>query len=68
MVADPAGRLFQVRFEMEHGVSILRMAGTRDFGELLNDVISFPQEEFWQHFFVQSLEQFSIAGNVPAIK
>src|SRR5437667_6455806 len=68
VVAEPAGRLFHVGLKMEHGVSILRMAGTSDFGELLDDVISFPQKEFWQHFFVQSLEQFSIAGNVPAIE
>src|SRR5439155_16717490 len=68
VVADPAGRLFQVGLKMERGVSILSVSRTSDFGELLDDVISFPQKEFWQHFFVQPLEQFSIAGNVPAIE
>src|SRR6266496_1841892 len=68
VVAKPAGRLFHIGLEMEHGVSILRMTGTSDLRKLLNDVVAFAQKEFWQELVVQSLEQFSIAGNVPAVE
>src|SRR6266496_1084609 len=68
VVAKPAGRLFHIGLEMEHGVSILRMTGTSDLSKLLNDVVAFAQREFWEELVVQSLEQFSIAGNVPAVE
>src|SRR5215470_8842800 len=68
IVAKPARGLLHIGLEMENGVAVLGVTRTSCFGELLDDVVRFPKEKLWQDLLMQSLEQFTIAHDMAAIK
>src|SRR5690349_10534707 len=47
VIAQSPGRFFHVWLKMKNRVAVLGVTGAGDFGELLNNVVAFAQEEFW---------------------
>ena len=68
VVAQSARSLLDVRFQMKHCVSVLRMARARHLRQLLDNVVPFPQKKLGQDFFMQPLEQLAVSGDMPAIQ
>src|SRR6266571_7855354 len=68
VVTQASGSLFDMRFQVKHRVSVLRVAGTGHFRKLLNDVVPFPQKEFRQELVVQAEKQLRVSSHRPAIE
>src|SRR5262249_51068067 len=68
VVAQSSRSFFDVGFQMKNCVAVFSVAGTCDFCELLDDVVPFPQKEFWQNFVMQAREDLAISSYKAAIE
>ena len=68
VVANAARRLFHVRLKMKNGIAVLRMARSRDLGELLDDVVPFANKKFGENVLVQMLKQFPVTSHGATVE
>jgi hypothetical protein len=54
IVAQPSRGLFHIGLQMKNRVDVFGVPGTLHFREMLNNLVTFPQEELWQHLIVQA--------------
>src|ERR1019366_2954624 len=67
-VAQPAGTLFQVGFQMKDGVAEAQMAGASDFRQALHQDIRLACYKLWQALFMETLKQPGIAAQKAAVE
>ena len=68
VVAQAAGRVFQVGFEMEDGVAELAVAGARDLTQLLCNGVPLAQDEARENRLMELLIEGELAGEETAVK
>ena len=68
VVAQAAGTVFQVGFEVKDGVAELGVTGAGDFAELLGDGVPLAEHEAGQDGLVKLLVERELAGEEAAIE
>ena len=68
VIPKPAGRFFQIRFQVKHRVAELPMPLPRHLGQPLQQWLRFPYHQLGDYFVVQPCEQLAVAGQVTAIE
>ena len=68
VVAQAAGTVFQVGFEMKDGVAEFGVAGAGDFAELLRDGVPLAEDEAGKGGLVELLIERELAGEEAAVE
>ncbi len=68
VIAQSAGTLLEVGFEMKDGVAVLVVTGAGDLAELLGDGVPFAQDEAGEDGLVELLVERKLAGEEAAVE
>ena len=68
VVAQAAGAVLQIGFEMKDGVAVLGVAGAGDFAQLLGDGVPLAEHEAGEDGLVKLLVERELAGEKAAVE